>query len=147
MYLRSALALEKHNPAEKSSNKRSVQIWPQEIVSTKTNKMAQAFCRRKVLFFPAGTVHVQRSLHVFFFLPFFFFFQNMSLLFHVTKSHTKGLHLQKKKANTSVIYKDPVVKITMLLSTLTKNMFAACQQRKKNKKGKKLWHKNYVCRS
>lgn len=30
------MALEKHNPAEESSDKRSVQIWPQEITTTKT---------------------------------------------------------------------------------------------------------------
>lgn len=102
--------------------------------------MAQAFCLRKVLFFSSrDSSRPEIFTHLFFFFSFFLLFSKHVFVIPCDKEPNKRFTFtkKKKKANTPVIYKDPVVMITMLLSTLTKNMFAACQQRRKEKKKKK----------
>lgn len=124
-----------------------MQIWPQEIVSTKTDKMMQTFCLRQVHCSSRDSSRPRIFTRLLFLS--FFFLNITSMCYSMWHTEPKKSAFPGK-ANTSVIYMD-VVMSTMLLSTmLTKNI---CMQhaskdklsRKTNKTNKKIRHINYSC--
>lgn len=135
MYLRSASALEKHNPAEESSYKRSVQIWPQERMWTETDRTPQVFCQSVI-----WGQYMSRARYMSFLSP--LKHVNVNVLIRLTHSAQNRKTFQ---FNVRTSWKSQYIsdlhgkwKTHLLHTTLSKQVSAACAQRHSKRKKQKL---------
>lgn len=126
MYLRSALALEKHNPAEES-NKRWVQIWPQEIIIKNKQSGAGFLSKASPSLQPAQFMSKDH------YMSYFKHVRVFPCVSHWAPHPPKKRGFWKKK-NTSVIYEDAVVGTILLSTMLNTKRYTVSQQRQKRKK-------------